>query len=115
MCIGRNYGGYMLDNLLPIELIYDQKFLVDGSTVYVDKNYVVVGVTVSGEMPEGIVIGQQLSIADRREMEYLKQGITDHALIVALWEMLLENRPDLANTFQSMREKIKHDINDLVP
>lgn len=105
----------MTDQLSPVELTYDQKFLVDGSMVYVDKNYIVVGITVSGEMPKGIAIGQQLPTANRREMEYLKQGITDHALIVALWEMLLENRPDLAFNIKSMREKIKHDINDLVP
>lgn len=55
------------------------------------------------------------SLAERREMEYLKQGVTDHALIDALWEKLIENKPDLADALQAVREKVKNDVVDLVP
>ena len=55
------------------------------------------------------------ALAERREMEYLKQGVTDHALIVALWEKLIENRSDLADALQAIRVSVKHEINDLVP
>lgn len=95
-------------------IIFDRKILMDGSMVYVDKYNIVVGVTVSGDFPKGIVIGQQLPLAQRLEMEYLYQGVTDHALIIALWEKLIENKPDLANALQIVRDKVKHDINDLV-
>jgi Zn-dependent M16 (insulinase) family peptidase len=105
----------MTDDFPTVEFIYDRKILVDGSMVCVDKNGIVVGVVVSGDFPKGIVIGQQLPLAERREMEYLYQGITDHALIVALWEKLIENRPDLADALQVVRDKVNHDINDLVP
>jgi len=95
-------------------IIYDRKILIDGSMVYVDNKDIVVGVTVSGDFPKDIVIGQQLPLAQRLEMEYLYQGVTDHALIIALWEKLIENKPDLANALQIVRDKVKHDINDLV-
>jgi hypothetical protein len=104
----------MTDKLPPDMIIYDRKILIDGSMVYVDKYNVVVGVTVSGDFPKDIVIGQQLPLAQRLEMEYLYQGVTDHALIIALWEKLIENKPDLANALQIVRDKVKHDINDLV-
>ena len=105
----------MTDQLSPDMIIFDRKILVNGSMVYVNNKDIVVGVTVSGDFPKGIVIGQQLPLAERREMEYLYQGITDHALIIALWEKLVENRPGLADALQVVREKVKHDINDLVP
>jgi hypothetical protein len=97
------------------DIIYNRKILVNGSMVYVDKYNVVVSVSVSGDFPKDIVIGQQLPYAQRLEMEYLYQGVTDHALIIALWEKLIENKPDLANALQIVRDKVKHDINDLVP
>jgi hypothetical protein len=50
------------------------------------------------------------SVAERREEEYRKQGINEHALIVALWEMIVENRPEVATALELMREKIKADI-----
>ena len=104
----------MIDDFPPDYFIYDRKILIDGSMVYVDKYNVVVGVSVSGNFPKGVLIGQLLPLAERQEMEYLYQGVTDHALIIALWEKLIENRPELANTFQSIREKINNAINDLV-
>ena len=104
----------MSDEFPVPKLIYDRKILVDSSMVYVDKYNVVVGVSVSGDFPIGIVIGQQLPYANLLEMEYLKQGLTEHALIIALWEKLVENRPDLADALQAVRDKVKHDIYDLV-
>ena len=50
----------MSDEFPVPELIYDRRILVDGSMVYVDDKGIVVGVAVSGDFPNGIVIGQQL-------------------------------------------------------
>ena len=50
----------MSDEFPVPELIYDRRILVDGSMVYVDKKGIVVGVAVSGDFPNGIVIGQQV-------------------------------------------------------
>ena len=105
----------MTDEFPVPKLIYDRKILVDSSMVYIDDKGIVVGVAVSGDFPNGIVIGQQLPLTNRLELEYLKQGITDHALIVALWEKLIENKPDSASSLQSIKAKVDKDIYDLVP
>ncbi len=42
-----------------------------------------------------------------REKEYLSQGITEKEMIVALWEKVIENRPQAANDLQAKREQIK--------
>ena len=105
----------MSDDFPAPGLIYDRRILVDGSMVYVAEKGIVLGVAVSGDFPNGIVIGQQLPLTNRLELEYLKQGITDHALIVALWEKLMENKPDSASSLQSIKAKVDRDTYDLVP
>jgi hypothetical protein len=50
------------------------------------------------------------SLAERRVTEYEKQGCTQKALIVALWELVVENRPDAATALELVRERVKEDI-----
>jgi hypothetical protein len=100
----------MTDKFPVPKLIYDRRILVDGSMVYVDEKGIVLGVAVSGDFPKGIIIGQQLSLIERREMEYENRGCTIEALIVALWEMVVENRPDAAAALELVRERVKEDI-----
>ena len=45
--------------------------------------------------------------AEKRLAEYEKQGITTDKLIVALWEKVVENRPETATELQTAREAIK--------
>lgn len=46
-------------------------------------------------------------IADQRLEKYLEEGLTDHELIVALWEHVIENRPEAAAELQAVRQTIK--------
>ena len=45
--------------------------------------------------------------AENRKNEYQKQGITTDELIVALWELLIENKPAPATAIQVKRTEIK--------
>lgn len=42
-----------------------------------------------------------------RAKKYLAKGLTTDKLIVALWEKVIENRPESANELQSKREEVK--------
>lgn len=44
---------------------------------------------------------------EKRLKEYLKEGLTSDAMIVALWEKVVENRPEESNAIQLKREEIK--------
>jgi hypothetical protein len=46
-------------------------------------------------------------VAETRKAEYVKQGITTDALIVALWEKVVEGRPGAAEAIQAVRESVK--------
>jgi len=49
-------------------------------------------------------------LAERRQAEYVKQGATTQSLIVALWEKIVEDRPESADALQAIREQVKLDI-----
>jgi len=66
----------MSDEFPVPELIYDRRILVDGSMVYVDDKGIVVGVAVSGDFPNGIVIGQQLPPQPSTTEERLNKLLT---------------------------------------
>jgi DNA-binding NtrC family response regulator len=45
-----------------------------------------------------------------REAEYTKEGCTEKALIVALWEKVVENRPEAADALEIKRQAVKEKI-----
>jgi len=47
---------------------------------------------------------------DLRKEEYVKQGASTDALVVALWEKIVENRPEAADALQAIREQVKLDV-----
>lgn len=47
------------------------------------------------------------SYTELRSKAYIEQGITEKELIVALWERVVENRPEASNKLQFIREQIK--------
>lgn len=47
------------------------------------------------------------TVDELRKSEYEKAGITIEALTVALWEKLVENRPEAADAIQAKRLEIK--------
>lgn len=47
------------------------------------------------------------SYSELRQKEYIEQGITEKEMIVALWERVIENRPEASNKLQFIREQIK--------
>ena len=49
-------------------------------------------------------------LAERRQAEYVKQGASTDALVVALWEQIVEDRPESADALQAIRAKVKLDI-----
>ena len=42
-----------------------------------------------------------------REKGYIEEGCTDHAMIVALWEAVLENNPSAADALEVKRQEVK--------
>ena len=42
-----------------------------------------------------------------REAEYNKEGCTEKALIVALWERIVEGRPEASNALEIKRQAVK--------
>lgn len=50
------------------------------------------------------------TVEEKRRMEYDKQGCNDHDLLVALWEKIVEGRPEVADEMQAKRQAIKTDI-----
>jgi len=49
---------------------------------------------------------KQIRSRDRYD-EYNSTGCTMEAMVVALWEKLIENRPEKANALQILREQVK--------
>ena len=49
-------------------------------------------------------------LAERRQAEYVKQGASTDALVVALWEQIVEDRPESADALQAIRAQVKLDI-----
>ena len=49
-------------------------------------------------------------LAERRQAEYVKAGASTDALVVALWEQIVEDRPESADALQAIRAKVKLDI-----
>ena len=45
--------------------------------------------------------------SENRAKEYEKQGLTADKMIIALWEKVVENRPESADTIQAKRTEIK--------
>jgi len=50
------------------------------------------------------------TLAERRQTEYVKQGASTDALVVALWEQVVEGRMESVNALQAIRDKVKLDI-----
>lgn len=48
-----------------------------------------------------------ISWIGERESEYIKEGCTEKALIVALWEKVVENRPEAADALEVKRQAVK--------
>lgn len=48
--------------------------------------------------------------AAERQQAYLRAGINPQAMIAALWELLMEDRPEAAQAMQARREAIKLEI-----
>jgi hypothetical protein len=46
---------------------------------------------------------------EKRAIAYRAQNLSTHELIVALWEKVMEDRPEAANEIQKLREGIKLD------
>jgi hypothetical protein len=51
-----------------------------------------------------------IEIQNKRRIAYINAGIEIEQLAVALWEIVVENRPDSANIIQKQRELIKSSI-----
>jgi len=49
-------------------------------------------------------------VQELREKEYLAQGITIDKTTIALWERVVENRPEASNLLQAKREAVKAKI-----
>ena len=45
-----------------------------------------------------------------RKDEYEKRGVTTEAMVVALWEKIVENRPEKAEELQVIRNEVKQQI-----
>lgn len=48
-----------------------------------------------------------LKVQQLRRGAYLQAGVTNEALVVALWEAQVENRPETLQELQTIREEIK--------
>jgi hypothetical protein len=44
---------------------------------------------------------------DERLRKYIERGVTIEAMSVAVWEKVMENRPEEADRLQTIREQIK--------
>ena len=94
-----------------IEAIVDRLGVKQGLTI---KNKEIIAWPYDVEVPDQETLDQWLSeyaskkdYAFKRQAEYLKEGITSEALIVALWEQIVENRPEAAQTLQAKRTAVK--------
>lgn len=53
---------------------------------------------------------EPLPLDERRKAEYVKRGITTDALIVALWEKVVERRDEPVDQLQAIRQQVKTSI-----
>lgn len=44
---------------------------------------------------------------DRREKAYVERGVTVEAMVIALWERVVEGRPEASEALQAIREGVK--------
>lgn len=51
-----------------------------------------------------------IQYAADRQREYLKRGVTPELMVVALWEKLVENKPDAVQQLQDIRDQVKAEI-----
>jgi len=63
-----------------------------------------------GGKPDVVSDHVEVTLEERRQAEYVKQGASTDALIVALWEQIVEDRPESAAALQAIRAKVKLDI-----
>ena len=63
-----------------------------------------------GNTPEPMDPEPVPTVAELRRKAYEAEGITDNALAVALWEKLIENKPEAADAIQVKRQAIKERI-----
>lgn len=50
---------------------------------------------------------KKIAYKKERESEYIERGATEHNLLIALWELIVENRPESAQEMQLIREGVK--------
>lgn len=83
-----------------------ETFLLGGNTDYADY----LAWVEKGNTTEEVDLTPVKSLAERRQAEYVKQGASTDALVVALWEQIVEDRPESADALQAIREQVKLDI-----
>ncbi len=44
---------------------------------------------------------------DKRQAAYVQEGVTIKAMVVAVWERVVEGRPEASDALQAIRERIK--------
>lgn len=83
-----------------------EKFIVGGNADYVQYLEWVA----QGNEAEVVDLTPVPALEERRQAEYDKRGCTTSALIVAMWEKVVEERSDEADRLQAIREQVKIDI-----
>jgi len=63
-----------------------------------------------GGKPKVTDVTHYPDLAERRQAEYVKAGASTDALVVALWEQIVEDKPESADALQAIREQVKLDI-----
>jgi hypothetical protein len=63
---------------------------------------------VEGELPEEWE--KETTFTESREAEYNNRGVTIEAMVIALWEHVIENRPQATQNLQAIRTQVKNDI-----
>lgn len=61
---------------------------------------------------EPLIVDETATVTtdDLRRQEYINRGCRTDDMIVALWEMIVENRPAAAAALQAIRQHVKQDI-----
>ncbi|MCX7804800.1 MAG: hypothetical protein N3A38_06370 [Planctomycetota bacterium] len=65
---------------------------------------------VCARVSRGPVWTESPTVGDRRKAEYEARGATIEALTVALWELVVEKRPEAAEAIQEVRADVKAEI-----
>lgn len=60
--------------------------------------------------PPPVVLSPDEQVQRDRQAEYNKEGVTVDNMIVALWEKVIENRPESADALQAKRVAVKAKI-----